>query len=99
MIDENRPRVVGRDGGPSARPTEQKIPDARAASSSGSAAAEDAQLSARVRPADARASASLLPGRLAMIRRRILQGAYDRTEVLEVVARRILASGDLQVGS
>ena len=35
------------------------------------------------------------PARLAEIRQRILDGAYDSLETVEQVARRILASGDL----
>ena len=37
----------------------------------------------------------LTPERSADVRRRILSGAYDTIEVVDAVARRLLASGDL----
>ncbi len=49
---------------------------------------------ARRRRSD-RVHGGLPPERVAEIRRRILRGQYDAAAVLEVVARRLLASGDL----
>lgn len=40
-------------------------------------------------------NSALTPERIDEVRQRILQGAYDQTAVIEVVARRILLSGDL----
>ena len=40
-------------------------------------------------------SAGLDPARAARIRERVLNGAYDTLEVVDAVARRLLASGDL----
>jgi hypothetical protein len=42
-----------------------------------------------------RATADLDPARAASVRHRILSGAYDAVQVVDAVARRILASGDL----
>lgn len=38
---------------------------------------------------------SLDPARVATIRDRVLSGAYDTLEVVDAVARRLLASGDI----
>ena len=40
-------------------------------------------------------SAGLDPARAERIRERVLNGAYDTLEVVDAVARRLLASGDL----
>jgi hypothetical protein len=42
-----------------------------------------------------RAAADLDPARAATVRHRILSGAYDTVQVVDAVARRLLASGDL----
>ena len=42
-----------------------------------------------------RASADLDPARAASVRQLVLSGAYDTVEVVDAVARRLLASGDL----
>jgi negative regulator of flagellin synthesis FlgM len=42
-----------------------------------------------------RVSSDLDPARSASVRQRILSGAYDTVEVVDAVARRLLASGDL----
>lgn len=39
--------------------------------------------------------AALTPDRIADVRQRILQGAYDQANVVDAVVRRILQSGDL----
>lgn len=44
---------------------------------------------------DGSAEASLSPERLAELRQRVLDGAYNSLEVVDEVARRILANGDL----
>ena len=41
------------------------------------------------------AAADLDPARAATVRHRILSGAYDTVQVVDAVARRLLASGDL----
>jgi hypothetical protein len=41
------------------------------------------------------AATELDPARSASVRHRILSGAYDTVEVVDAVARRLLASGDL----
>lgn len=38
------------------------------------------------------------PERLAALRRRVAEGAYDAPEVVETVARRIIDSGDIRDG-
>ena len=42
-----------------------------------------------------RTSADLDPARAASVRQLVLNGAYDTVEVVDAVARRLLASGDL----
>ena len=42
-----------------------------------------------------RVTADLDPARAASIRHRIISGAYDTVQVVDAVARRLLASGDL----
>jgi hypothetical protein len=50
-------------------------------------------LAAQAAPEDS--SAELSPERAAEIRQRILQGAYDSLDVVDQVARRMLAQGDI----
>jgi negative regulator of flagellin synthesis FlgM len=45
------------------------------------------------------ADAELTPEQIATIRQRIQEGAYDSLEVVDALARRILARGDLEHGS
>jgi hypothetical protein len=53
-------------------------------------------LAARIEEAPSRtADAELSPVRIAEIRQRVLEGAYDSSEMVDRVARRILESGDL----
>jgi hypothetical protein len=49
----------------------------------------------RVRAANEESQPELSPERIAEIRQRILAGTYDSLESVELLAKRILASGDL----
>jgi negative regulator of flagellin synthesis FlgM len=45
--------------------------------------------------ATSESSAALSPERIAEIRKRVLEGAYDSAEVVDAIARRIVDRGDL----
>lgn len=67
-----------------ARPDSVQISDAGRARAAG-----------LVDAASSAARAELTPERVAEIRQRILEGAYDSVHVVDQLARRMLASGDL----
>ncbi len=97
MIDKNRPRVVHPDGMRSARSPEEAA--AQALVACWYFTPGDAHQPAGVPRRRQEDASSLSPERLAQIRDRIRQGAYETAGVLDAVARRLVASGDLRVGS
>ena len=52
-------------------------------------------LAARAKGSDATSQSSLDPAKADKIRSRILSGAYDTVEVVDAVARRLIATGDV----
>jgi negative regulator of flagellin synthesis FlgM len=52
-------------------------------------------LSESLKPAGAENAAELSPERVAEIRKRLLEGAYESVHVVDEVARRILGRGDV----
>lgn len=96
MIDENRPRVVHPDGMRSARYPDEEAAQARAGRYFTPGDVHPSAGDPRRQPESA---SGLSPERVAEIRLNIRQGTYETAEVLEAVARRIVASGDLRVGS
>ncbi len=97
MIDKNRPRVFHPDGVRSARSPDEA--PAQAFVACWYLTPGDAHPPVGVPRRGREDSSGLSPERLAEIRHRIRQGAYERAEVLEAVARRLVASGDLRVRS
>ena len=97
MIDDIRPLgkpVVptgGAQGTQPAQPT--RAPDAASPAGRRGDTVEISQ-QARAKLAESAAGA-LPPERVAELRQRILQGAYNTTDVIQAVAERILGSGDL----
>ncbi len=102
MIDDIRPQGIplGHTGG--AQGAQPGKPVDRTSESAPSAPVtrqgDTVQFSPEARARLAEASAGgLAPERVAEIRQRILQGAYDTTDVIQAVAERILGSGDLRL--
>jgi len=100
MRIENRPielnRGQGVDGVKPETANRQAVTPAAAASRSDQVQISDAgrALSAQVEgPGGAREALS--PERVAKIRQRVLEGAYNSVEVVEEVARRMLQRGDI----
>lgn len=46
-------------------------------------------------PASAKSAGSLTPERVADLRKKVLEGAYNSTHVVDAVAKRLLSSGDV----
>lgn len=96
MIDDIRPQVSQFSNARPVRPAEESRPAADATSPAKTPRTDSVQISPEARAMAAKAEGGTLsPERVAEIRQKILQGAYDSTEVLQTVARRILGSGDL----
>ncbi len=93
MTDDSRPETGHGAGGPERPLRPEHGPEPEGAPG----------VRRRAEPMSARADASgwpdrsggLTPERAACIRQRIVEGTYDSSAVLRVVARRILGSGDL----
>jgi len=98
MIDDIRPLgkpVVPAGGAQGAQPAQPaaRVPETASPAGRRGDTVEISQ-QARAKLAESAAGA-LPPERVAELRQRILQGAYNTTDVIQAVAERILGSGDL----
>jgi anti-sigma28 factor (negative regulator of flagellin synthesis) len=104
MKINGRPYELPRPIGPAANPTggtgrKETQPDAAGASSSRPSRTDSVEISSAGRALagvdpTAESSSSLTPERLAELRQRVLEGAYNSVDLADQVARRILDRGD-----
>ncbi len=83
------PAKGGSDAAPAAAPSGAARQDSVAISDAGRA------LSGGEAPAAKAANGSLTPERVAGLRKKVLEGAYNSTHVVDSVAKRLLSTGDV----